>query len=170
MPVCAWEDCGLENVGNSKYCTAHKKAARERFRTNIANQQAEKAARDETFAAIWAEACAEAAVASQLAQPTPMQVQQRADVLDDTSPVVQAWNVPDGVCGFASVNVRPGNCAFANWLKKNTSHKYSSYHKAILIFMHYGNQSYERKTAAAHAMEKVFGHHGIRCSVDSRLD
>ena len=35
--------------------------------------------------------------------------------IDDARPT---YFVESGVCGFAEVVVKPGNCRFANWLKK----------------------------------------------------
>jgi len=101
--------------------------------------------------------------------PTPMVVQQHADQLDDTSPVVQQWHVSEGVCGFAGVIIKSGNSSFARWCSKNKighRHYYGGWYINVSEF----NQSYERKTQGATAMAEYFRTHGIECYVDSRLD
>ncbi len=102
--------------------------------------------------------------------PVPMIVQQRANPLDDHSPVVKQYApVMDGVCGFAWVIVRPGNCSFANWLKKN-GHGSSAYGGGVQIWVSRYNQSMTKKEAHAHAMAKVLAGAGIRAYACSRMD
>ena len=92
--------------------------------------------------------------AGNAAKPRPMIVQQRANVLNDNSAVVQEWHEPEGACGFAWVNVSPANSPFANWLKKNEFAR-KSYHGGVDIWISDFNQSVERKERAASAMAKV---------------
>ena len=68
-------------------------------------------------------------------QVAPMIVQQHANLLDDRSPVTQQWVVEGGPCGFAWISIRPGNCAFANWLKKNQLGKTDSYAGGVKIWV-----------------------------------
>jgi hypothetical protein len=98
-----------------------------------------------------------------------MVVQQRADVMDDTSPVVQQWVVPDGVCGFAWVKVRPGNCSFALWLKKHKGGR-TDYYGGIVLWVSAYNQSMEKKLAYARAFAGVVKEAGVDAYADYRLD
>ena len=101
--------------------------------------------------------------------PTPMVVQQHADPFDDVSPVAKQWLVNDGVCGFAWVNVRPGNCSFALWLKKNmNAHK--GYHGGMELWISQFGQSYERKYAYAAAFANIINQAGIKAYPGGRLD
>lgn len=101
----------------------------------------------------WAEA--HGRDAAMTATPTPMIVVERANVLDDTSPIVKQYApVMDGVCGFAWVNVKPGNSSFANWLKRNGLARRDSYYGGVTIWVGDYGQSYERKMAHASAMAR----------------
>ena len=72
------------------------------------------------YAAIYDEAWKAGVAAATDTVPVPMQVVQRANPLDDKSPIVKAYEpVYDGVCGFAWVKVKPANSPFAKWLKAN---------------------------------------------------
>lgn len=108
--------------------------------------------------------------AGTLALPTPMVVEQHSNMLNDKSPVVQSWTVPDGVCGFAWVNVRPANCSFAKWLKINNLGKTDSYAGGCKIWVHEFNQSMERKEKYAYAFADVLNKHGIKAYAGSRMD
>jgi len=108
--------------------------------------------------------------AVQKATVIPMEVVQHANPLDDSSPVVRSWHVPDGVCGFAWVIVKPGNSPFANWLKKNNLARPDTYNGGVNIWISAYNQSAQRKETHAHAMARVFSEAGIRCYAGSRLD
>ena len=108
-----------------------------------------------------------AAVAS--ATIAPMIVQQRAHPLDDTSEVQRQWYVEDGVCGFASVIVKPANSRFAKYLvAKGLGRK--SYYGGIAMSVHAFNQSLQKKEAYAYAFARVLESFGIRCYVESRMD
>jgi hypothetical protein len=61
---------------------------------------------------------------------------------------------PEGMCGFAWIRVRPGNCSFANWLKKNGKAR-SAYEGGVDIWVSEGNQSVERKERYARAFASV---------------
>ena len=66
---------------------------------------------------------------------------------------IAAINTPDNFfpCGFAWVNVAPGTCAFAKWLKR-TDRARPSYSGGVDIWIYDYNQSYTRKMAHASAM------------------
>lgn len=94
--------------------------------------------------------------AAEESKPVPMQVIQRENPLDDSSAIVKAYEpVEGGVCGFAWVNIRPGNHPFCNWLKKNDLARKDSYYGGVSIWVHEFEQSMTRKEAYAHAFAKV---------------
>lgn len=99
----------------------------------------------------------------------PMVVQQHANVMDDSSPVTQSWYVSDGVCGFAWVTVRPGNCSFAKWLVKNNLAR-SAYGGGVSIWISQFNQSMQKKECYADAFAKVLRDAGIKAYAGSRMD
>ncbi len=101
--------------------------------------------------------------------PHAMVVQQHADALDDSSPVTAFWNVPEGVCGFAWVNV-PGNTRFGRYLKKQGLAKPDSYLGGVTLWVHDFGQSYERKLAYASAYADTLSSAGVRGTAQGRLD
>jgi hypothetical protein len=110
-------------------------------------------------------------IAATVATPHVMVVQEHTNMLDDSSPVKQQWVESEGVCGFASVIIRPGNCPFANWLKKQMPERvYKHYYGGLSFSVRDYGQSYERKTAYAEAFSKKLNEHGIKSYVYSRLD
>lgn len=100
---------------------------------------------------------------------TPMVVIERENPLDPNSPVKNQYHVPNGPCGFASIVVRPGNCAFANYLKKKHG-AYKHYYGGTNFPVRAYGQSMQMKEAYAYAFAKVLNEAGIKASVDSRLD
>jgi fermentation-respiration switch protein FrsA (DUF1100 family) len=100
----------------------------------------------------------------------PMVVQKHTDPLNDNSPVVQSWVVEGGPCGFAWVNIKPGNCSFANWLKKNKLARSDSYYGGVTVWVSEFGQSMARKEAFAYAFAKVISEAGIRAYASSRMD
>lgn len=82
----------------------------------------------------------------------------------------KAYYVESGVCGFASVRVTPGNCRFANWLKKRGFGRLDSYAGGVRINVSEYNQSLTRKEAHAQAMADVLRAAGINAYADSRMD
>ena len=82
----------------------------------------------------------------------------------------QSWYVSEGVCGFAWVKVRPGNCSFAKWLVKSKNGR-KSYSGGVDIWISDFNQSMERKAACAEVMAKFFRDNlGLVAYADSRMD
>jgi hypothetical protein len=140
------------------------------LREKIAAESEARKIKYAAFEVAYAKAAAAGKAAGEAAMPCPMIVQQRASPLNDNSVVVQQWRVPEGMCGFAWVTVSPGNCAFANWLKKN---KFASkaYGGGVQIWINAFNQSVERKEACANAMAAVLREElGVKAFSGSRLD
>jgi hypothetical protein len=99
-----------------------------------------------------------------------MHVVQHKHPFDDSSPIIKRYApVMDGVCGFASVIVRPGNSSFANWLRKQGK-GYKSYYGGWEYSVHAFNQSLERKEAYARSFAAVLSEAGIKAYVSSRMD
>ena len=88
---------------------------------------------------------------------------------NDIDPKQQSWFVPDGVCGFAWVKVSPGNCPFANWLKKQKLAK-PAYGGGVQIWVSAYDQSMQKKEAYASAFAEVVSAAGIKAYSDSRMD
>ncbi len=120
------------------------------------------------FKTLVREAHAAGMAAAEAARPTPMVVEQRADIFNDTSAVVQSWNVPDGVCGFAWVHIK-GNTAFGRWAKAQGIAG-TTYGPGLDIRVHEHGQSLERKAAHARAYSKVLRDAGISAHSGSRID
>lgn len=101
--------------------------------------------------------------------PTPIVVERHANPLNDASPVVQSWFVPQGLCGFASIKF-PANTAFAKRLiEKGHAHKSSG--TGAYIWVGEFGQSVEQKEAYAQAFAKVLREAGIqKVYAESRLD
>ena len=108
-------------------------------------------------------------VAVEMATVTPMVVQQRANPLNDNSELVREYFVSDGVCGFASVNVKPANSKFAKFLVANGLGR-KAYNGGVSMSVRDFNQSLQKKEAYAYAFARVLNEHGIKAYVDSRMD
>jgi hypothetical protein len=169
--ACASPGCELETAGNSKYCYDHRKEARARFKEMIRAQAEERKSRAEGFEKVWIDACVAGRLAGSGHTPTAMIVEKHTNQLDDSSPVEKSWTVSEGVCGFAWITIRPGNCAFANWLKaKSPGHTNKGYYGGLEYSILDYNQSYERKIKHAEAMAKVLQKAGIDATASGRLD
>ena len=106
------------------------------------------------------------------ATPRPMVVQGHAHPLDDSSPVTEQWYVPEGVCGFANVVLKPATTKFAKWLKKEYNFEPAyrgGLHVSIYPFIP-SSQSYERNRQAAIAFARVLTLHGFNAIAESRVD
>lgn len=120
---------------------------------------------------IYAEAIEAGVRAGNNHNPTPMIVQQHANPLDDNSPVVRTFEpVMGGVCGFAWVNIKPGNSSFCRWLKSQGIVDHVSYYGGYDLWCSDFNQSMERKEAWADAIAKVLNSYGIKAHSMSRMD
>lgn len=122
------------------------------------------------YSAIWDEAYQAGIKAGQDCKPIGMRVMEHANPLDDNSPVVQSWDIPDGVCGFAWIVVRPGNCGFAKWAKKNKDARPEYGGGTCVYWVGEFNQSMQRKEAFANAFAEVLNKYGINASPRSRMD
>jgi hypothetical protein len=130
--------------------------------------------RDADFARIYAEAVVLGLEASAMACPTTMVVEQHANMLDDRSPVVRAYQAPEGACGFAWVRVAPATGSFARWLTKNR-HARRGYYGGVELSIAGFSQSLERNEANARAMAAHIRQYATdlgfeSCSVQSRID
>jgi hypothetical protein len=118
---------------------------------------------------IYQEAHYKGNVAVEMTTVTPMIVQQRANPLNDNSELVREYYVSDGVCGFASVNVKPANCKFAKFLVANGLGR-KAYNGGVSMSVRDFNQSLTKKEAYAYAFARVLTEHGIKAHVESRMD
>lgn len=108
--------------------------------------------------------------AGEAARPTPMIVQEHANPLDDTSPVVREYApVMDGVCGFGIVRIRPGNSSYARWVKAAGLGR-KGYTGGVEIWVRAFGQSAERKGAYADAYAEVLREAGLTAYSEMRLD
>jgi hypothetical protein len=121
------------------------------------------------FEALFNEARAAGLAAGNGSSPEPMVVVGHSNPLDDSSPVAKRYFVSEGACGFAWVTIRPGNCPFANWLKK-TGKGRKAYGGGVQYWVGDHGQSVDRKEAHASAFAKVISAAGITAYAGSRLD
>jgi hypothetical protein len=152
--MCATPDCNEPTVGKSKYCKAHREAARVAWKARVGMAEAERADRYAGFADLFARAEAAGEAALVAAVPEPMVVQQRSEAFNDNSPVVQSWYVPEGVCGFGWVTITPGTSSAARWAVKNAGFR-KAYGGGVQLWISAGGQSYDRKAAYAEAYADV---------------
>jgi hypothetical protein len=108
-------------------------------------------------------------VAVEMTTVTPMIVQQRENPLDDGSKLVRQYFVSDGVCGFASVTVKPANSKFAKFLVANGLGR-KGYGGGVCMSIRDFNQSLQKKETYAYAFASVLNEHGIKAYVESRMD
>jgi len=118
--------------------------------------------RDATdYRLIWNEAHKAGAKAADDCTPEPMVVR------DD--PNNKIWFVPQGVCGFAWIIVRPATCGFARWCRKNKGTSKAYYGGEQIWVSAYG-QSYEKKKAYAGAFAATLYDYGIKAYSAGRMD
>ncbi len=100
-------------------------------------------------------------IAGEALNPVPMIVEEHAQPMNDSSPVVKSWYVPQGVCGFAWVTL-PGRTAFAKYLvSEGVGRKGDSYSPGVKVWVRGFGQSYEKKSAYAAAFAGVLANAGI---------
>lgn len=162
--------CGLPSVGKSKYCAAHRSAAHSAWKDMIQQKAAETAAKKAAFKELWDKALKAGADAAAACVPVPMIVTQHKNMMDDSSPVVKAYHVPSGVCGFAWVLITPATCSFVRWLAAQKIGGKSYYGGWEVSAGMVGGQSIEIKTAWAGAVAKVLQAGGIRAHMRNRED
>lgn len=145
------------------------------FKTLSEKIQWESAQRRERYAQ-FAEWVKEAKAAGEKARneciPTPMFVQERANPLDDNSPVIKRYApVMQGVFGNAWVTINPANSSFAIWARKNAGFRSGS---AVCImgrcYLYLSIGSMEKQEAYARAYANVLRNHGIEAFSGSRMD
>lgn len=78
-------------------------------------------------------------------------------------------HVPEGVCGFAWITVRPGTTSFARYWKKNHGAR-RAYYGGVELWVREFGQSHDRKLAFAEAYAKKLCEHGINATAGSKLD
>ena len=109
-------------------------------------------------------------------RPTPIIVGSPSTPLgNDVDPTQQTWFVEGGVCGFASVVIKPARGKFVALLKKRGigragyygGYSVSSWEFAPSIRR---DQSYERACAAAKGAVDVLQSYGINAYVEARID
>jgi hypothetical protein len=86
---------------------------------------------------------------------------------DPSQPV---YAVPDGVCGFAYVRVRPGTSRFARWLVRNGLARPDSYAGGVFFGVSEFGQSLTRQDAWATAFAAVLTAAGVTAYSESRMD
>jgi hypothetical protein len=140
------------------------------LRERIAAEKVERQAKYAKFEAAYNKAAEAGRAAGEAAKPRAMMVVQPSDPLNANSVPNAMWHVPEGACGFAWVTVSPGNCSFANWLKKQKLAR-KAYGGGVQIWISAFNQSVERKEACAQAMAEVLrAELGVTAYAGSRLD
>jgi len=122
------------------------------------------------------EASEAAEVAVKACRPTPIIVGSPSTPLsNDVDPSQQTWFVEGGVCGFASVVIKPARGTIVAELKKRKigrahyggGYSFSSWQLAPSIRQ---DQSYERAVAAARGAVEVLKKYGVNAYVDARID
>lgn len=79
--------------------------------------------------------------------------------------------VNDGVCGFAWVNIKPGNSGFAKFLKNNGYARKDDYYGGVTVWVSGYNQSMQKKQAYASAFARSLMDAGFdRVYSMSRMD
>jgi hypothetical protein len=118
---------------------------------------------------LWYAAKKAGEAAADAARPTPMVVSE-AGLDDRPVPGGKSWYVPEGVCGFAWVNVKPGTSRFAKMLVRTGEARRDSYYGGVTKWVGGYGQSYDRKCAYARAMAKVLSDAGVTAYAMDRLD
>jgi hypothetical protein len=81
----------------------------------------------------------------------------------------KSYFIPDGVCGFAWVNIQKGQMKFVNFLKK-LDKGYKAYHGGWDVPCHEFGQSMQRKEAYCAAYAQVLRDGSIKAYAQSRID
>lgn len=122
------------------------------------------------FSSLYAQADAAGKAAAQAIVPQAMIVGD-ADLAGNMLPSGRKYYVSEGVCGFASVVVKPANSPFVNALKKSGLRRvFKSYYGGAEFSIGEYNQSMQRKEAYAGAFAKVLRDNGLNAYSNSRMD
>lgn len=119
--------------------------------------------------AIYEEALEAANQASDACKPIGMIVGEAKDLFSNEMIPGTEEFVADGPCGFAWCVIRPARGPLVKWLKANNI-GYKHYYGGWAVSMHMGDQSVQRKSAAAGAFASVLRKHGFDAYADARLD
>ena len=134
------------------------------------------AIKEKTAYQIYVEASEAAEAAVRACRPTPMIVGSPTtpfgNEIDETK---ETWFVEGGVCGFASVIIKPARGKFVTLLKSRNVGSAGYYGGWSVSSWQFAqsirrDQSYERACAAASAAAKVLNSYGITAYVDARID
>jgi hypothetical protein len=92
-----------------------------------------------------------------------------ADEYTPTPMILSAGSIePDGLCGFAIIELPDGRTSFARWLRKTS--KTGTGRRSARIYYSHDSQSVERAEQFANAFARVLRLNGITCSVRALLD
>jgi hypothetical protein len=80
------------------------------------------------------------------------------------------YKIDDGLCGFAWIIVKPANCAFAKWLRKEGLAEKRYNEPGVSIWVGDYNQSHAKKREYAKVFAETLQQEGINASFGSRLD
>jgi len=127
---------------------------------NYRHAKSPRKTNDEAFRAIYDRAVEAGLAAGESVVPTPMHIVGGG----------QHWEIPEGPCGFAWVNVKPGTSRFARWLKSEGLAQTDSYYGGVTIWISDYDQSHTQKSAHAKAMADSLSESGIKAYNGSRLD
>ena len=124
---------------------------------------------------ILVEASEAAEAAVRACRPTPMVVGEAIGLSNEIDESKPTYFIEGGVCGFASVVIKPARGKFVAELKKRKigyvgyygGYSVSSWEFAPSIRR---DQSYERACAAAEGAVEVLRSYGINAYIDSRID
>ncbi|MFA7408383.1 MAG: hypothetical protein WCY93_11265 [Anaerolineaceae bacterium] len=124
------------------------------------------------FEAAWKEAHEAGEAAVSALKVVPMVVGTETHLfsgdLDNSKPT---YFVEDGVCGFASVHVKPATSQFARWAKNTHRMHRDEYLGGVYMSVSAYNQSLQKKEAYARAFAKVLRDNlDINARVESRMD
>ena len=161
IPECKTSDCRDHVAGKSKYCKVHKKIARENWKRNVMEQEAERAERYERFARIADEAYEAGLQAAKACTPNVM-------IVTDPRTGHAYEPVSEGPCGFAEIRFA-GNTSFGHWAKKNLGAR-KAYGRGVYLWVSMFGQSHDRKAAYARAYAQVLRNNDIDAWASSRLD
>lgn len=143
----------------------------ESFKMKAEAKAREKLVDPSQFPAIYQEANQAGIDAVSKLEVIPMIVSEADPISGRPTHGGKSWFVADGVCGFAWVSIRPGNCPFANWLKKSGKARTDSYSGGVQIWISDYNQSMQKKETYAAAFAAVIREKlGIHCYSGSRMD
>lgn len=159
MLECKWEGCEGTATGKSRYCRPHAHAARARWLT-MAKNKPSAAERGAKHKALHDKAHAAGLAAAEAHIPTPFGL----------TDGVNNFVLEGGACGFAWVVIRPGNCSYALWAKKNIPLTDKHYYGGVSTWCPLGTQSMTTKEEYCRAYAAVLSEAGIKAHMGSRID